>query len=116
LKDVSPLHHNGRLEQERKGVDMPAYLVVRVRVSDPKAYEEYKKLAAASIEKHSGRYLARGGRTATLEGEEESGRVVVVEFPTFEKAEAWYRSPEYRKAIEARKGAATGQFVLVEGA
>lgn len=94
---------------------MSAYLVVRVRVSDAEAYEEYKKLAAASLAKHGGRYLVRGGRTITLEGEEESGRVVLVEFPTFEKAEAWYRSPDYRKAIEARKGAATGQFVLAEG-
>lgn len=94
---------------------MSAYLVVRVRVSDARAYEEYKKLAAASIEKHGGRYLVRGGRTLTLEGEEESSRVVVVEFPTFERAEAWYRSPDYQKAIEARRGTATGQFVLAEG-
>jgi uncharacterized protein (DUF1330 family) len=94
---------------------MSAYLVVRVRVSNPEAYETYKRLAAASLDKHGGRYLVRGGRTVTLEGEEESSRVVVVEFPTFERAEAWYRSPEYAEAIEARTGAAVGQFVLAEG-
>ncbi len=114
---------------------MPAYLIARVRVQDPAAYEEYKRLAAAAIEKFGGRYRSRGGTTVTLEGDEETSRVVVrlrakrfgetapepegrrrvVEFPSVERAEAWYRSPEYQRAIAARRGCATGQFVLIEG-
>jgi uncharacterized protein (DUF1330 family) len=94
---------------------MPAYLIARVRVQDPTAYEEYKRLAAAAIEKFGGRYRARGGTTVTLEGEEETSRVVIVEFPSVERAQAFYGSPEYKKAIAARKGCATGQFVVVEG-
>jgi len=94
---------------------MPAYLIARVRVRDPAAYEEYKRLAAAAIEKFEGRYRARGGAMVTLEGDEESNRVVIVEFPSLERAKAWYRSPEYQKAIAARSGCADGQFVLVEG-
>jgi uncharacterized protein (DUF1330 family) len=94
---------------------MPAYLIARVQVQDPVGYEEYKRLAAAAIAKFDGRYRARGGTTVTLEGEEEKSRVVVVEFPSFERAQAWYRSPEYRKAIAARTGCATGHFVLVDG-
>lgn len=95
---------------------MSAYLIARVSVTNAEAYEGYKKLAAEAIAKHGGRYLARGGRTATLEGEEESRRVVIVEFESLERAKAFYASPEYQKAIEARRGAATGQFVVVEGA
>jgi uncharacterized protein (DUF1330 family) len=99
-----------------KGKDlMPAYLIARVRVQDPAAYEEYKRLAAAAIEKFDGRYRARGGTMVTLEGDEEKSRVVVVEFPSLDRAQAWYRSPEYQKAIAARTGCATGQFVLVDG-
>ena len=94
---------------------MPAYLIARVRVQDPVAYEEYKRLAAAAIEKFGGRYRARGGTTVTLEGEEDASRVVLVEFPSLERARAWYRSPEYQEAIAARRGCATGQFVLVDG-
>lgn len=94
---------------------MPAYLIARVRVQDPVAYEEYKRLAAAAIEKFGGRYRARGGTTVTLEGEEDASRVVLVEFPSLERAQAWYRSPEYQEAVEARRGCATGQFVLVDG-
>ena len=93
---------------------MSAYLIARVRVSDPVAYERYKTLAAAAIEKHGGRYRARGGRTVTLEGEEETARVVIVEFPSLDQAQAFYRSPEYQEAIAARRGCATGQFIVVE--
>jgi uncharacterized protein (DUF1330 family) len=94
---------------------MSAYLIARVQVQDKAAYEEYKRLAAAAIEKFGGRYRARGGTTVTLEGQEETGRVVIVEFPSLERAQAWYRSEEYRKAIAARSGCARGQFVLVDG-
>ena len=94
---------------------MPAYLIVRVQITNLNAYEDYKRLAAPAIEQYGGRYLARGGRTVTLEGPEEQGRIVVVEFPSFEQAQTFYRSPEYQKAIEMRTGAATGQFVVVEG-
>jgi uncharacterized protein (DUF1330 family) len=94
---------------------MAAYLIARVQVTHPAAYERYKTLAAAAIEKHGGHYLARGGRTVTLEGPEESTRVVIVEFPSPAQARRFYDSPEYQEAKAARAGAATGQFVVVEG-
>ncbi len=94
---------------------MAAYLIARVEVTNPDAYEAYKKLAAAAIEKYDGRYLARGGNMETLEGDEESRRVVIVVFPTLEQAKNFYASPEYQEAKAAREGAATGQFVIVDG-
>jgi len=94
---------------------MAAYLIARVEVTNPDAYEAYKKLAAAAIEKYDGRYLARGGNMETLEGDEESRRVVIVVFPTLEQAKNFYTSPEYQEAKAAREGAAQGQFVIVDG-
>lgn len=94
---------------------MAAYLIARVEVTNPDAYESYKKLAAEAIAKHEGRYLARGGPMETLEGDEESRRLVIVVFPTLERAKAFYDSPEYQKAKAAREGAAKGQFVIVDG-
>lgn len=95
---------------------MAAYLIARVHVTNPEAYEGYKKLAALAIAKYDGRYLARGGRTETLEGSEETARVVIVAFTTLEQAKKFYDSPEYQEAKAAREGAATGHFVVVEGA
>lgn len=94
---------------------MAAYLIARVHVTNPDAYENYKTLAAAAIEKYEGRYLARGGLMETLEGDDESRRVVIVVFPTIEQAKTFYNSPEYGEAKAARDGAAIGQFVVVDG-
>lgn len=95
---------------------MPAYIIARVQVTDPEQYKEYTKLTPAAIEACGGRFIVRGGKTVTLEGETETRRLVVIEFPTMEQAQAFYDSPLYRKAREVRAGAAIGQFVAVEGA
>lgn len=91
-----------------------AFLLVQADVSNPQQYQQYAKLSPAIVAKYGGRYLARGGRTATLEGAPAKSRVVVLEFPSFERAEAFYNSPEYVDARKLRVGAAEAQFVLVE--
>jgi uncharacterized protein (DUF1330 family) len=92
-----------------------AYILVQVEVTNPQQYAEYTKLSPAIIEKFGGRFLARGGRIATLEGPPARSRVVVIEFPSFERAQQFYNSPDYEAARKVRAGAASAQFVLVEG-
>jgi len=92
-----------------------AYLLVQVDVTNAEQYGEYAKLSPAIIEKFGGHFLARAGRSVTLEGPEAPHRVVVIEFPSFERAQAFYNSPEYVAARKVRAGAAKAQFVLVEG-
>ncbi len=94
---------------------MPAYLVARIRVTDPEKYRDYMALSPAAIEKHGGRFLARGGKVVTLEGAPEERRVVIVAFPSLEAARTFYDSPEYREARAARAEAADAQFFVVEG-
>lgn len=92
-----------------------AYLVGQIDVTNPTQYAEYAKLTPAIIEKFGGRFLARGGKNVTLEGRSAPARVVVLEFPSFEKAQEFYNSPEYQKAKQVREGAASANFVIVEG-
>lgn len=92
-----------------------AYLVGQVDVTNPTQYAEYAKLTPAIVEKFGGRFLARGGKNVTLEGRPAPARVVVLEFPSFEKAQEFYNSAEYQKARKVRDGAANAQFVIVEG-
>jgi uncharacterized protein (DUF1330 family) len=92
-----------------------AYLLVQVNVTNPQQYAEYTKLSPGIIEKFGGRFLARGGRSTTLEGSPAPGRVVIIEFPSFDRAQAFYHSPEYTAARQVRASAATAQFVVVEG-
>ena len=95
---------------------MPAYVVVDIEVQDPSRYARYKDLAGAAVAKHGGRYLARGGATTVLEGSWQPKRLVVLEFPSVEKAKAWWASTDYAEAKELRQACAKTVMVVVEGA
>lgn len=94
---------------------MSAYVIVDIEVTDPVVYERYKQLAPPGIAAYGGRYLARGGRTVTLEGEWVPQRLVILEFPSVERAQAWIDSPEYGPAKALRHQAARSRMVVVEG-
>jgi uncharacterized protein (DUF1330 family) len=94
---------------------MPAYLIARVQVTDWERYREYTRATPAVIEKYGGRFIVRGGETITLEGPPETARVVIIEFPSLDRAKAFYRSEEYSQVKKLREGAATGQFLSVDG-
>lgn len=97
--------------------DVPkkGYIIAQVDVTNPQQYGEYAKLSPGIIAKFGGRFLARAGRTVTLEGTPARSRVVIVEYPSFERAQAFFSSTEYQQAKKLREGAATAQFILVEG-
>jgi uncharacterized protein (DUF1330 family) len=94
---------------------MPAYLIVETKITDPDRYEHYKAAAPAALAAYGGRYVARGGETAVLEGEWDPVRLVVLEFPDLESAKRFYDSPEYGEARKLREGAAELNMVVVEG-
>lgn len=95
---------------------MPAYIIVKVSVTDMDTYQEYMKLTPAAVEAHGGTFIARGGEVETLEGPKETRRVVLLEFPNLERARAFYHSEQYQDAKKLREGAAEASFVLVDGA
>ena len=94
---------------------MAAYVIVDNDVQDPVGYDEYKKLAPAAITAYGGRYLARGGKTEVLEGNWIPKRLVILEFPSVERAKEWLDSPEYRVAKQMRHNTAKSNMVVVEG-
>jgi uncharacterized protein (DUF1330 family) len=93
---------------------VPGYLILNGDVTDPDAYEEYKAGTPQVIAEHGGRFLARGGTATAVEGEW-LPRVVIVEFPSYDAALAFYRSPEYQRLVEIRKGCSTASVVITEG-
>jgi uncharacterized protein (DUF1330 family) len=93
---------------------LPGYLILHGEVTDPDGYEEYKAKAQGVIAAHGGRYLHRGGASTRLEGEW-LPRFVVVEFPSYEAALAFYHSPEYQEVAEIRKRCSTSAVAIVEG-
>lgn len=94
---------------------MPAYVIARIEVTNWDKYKEYVKETPGVIAKFGGRFIARGGEKVTLEGPEETRRVVLIEFPSMEKAKAFYSSPEYVMVRKLREGAAEAQLIAIEG-
>lgn len=92
-----------------------AYIIANVRVTDPVAYEEYKKLSTLAMQAHGAEPCVRGGAVTVLEGDWQPDRVVVLKFPSVEQAKRFYDSAEYRRARDARTNAAVMRMVLVEG-
>ena len=94
---------------------MAAYVIVNITIRDPMRYEEYKRLATPTVEAYGGRYDARGGSVDVREGGWTPSRLVVLEFPTVERARAWWDSPEYAPAKAVRQSCADTQLVITEG-
>jgi uncharacterized protein (DUF1330 family) len=95
---------------------MTAYVINDMEVTDAALLEEYKKLSPATVAQYGGRFLARGGKTETLEGNWFPRRLVILEFPTYEQARAWADSAEYAPAKRLRQKASRSNIVVVEGA
>lgn len=94
---------------------MAAYVIANVEVIDAATYERYRKDVPATIEKYGGRFLVRGGAVQALEGPFVPKRIVVLEFPSVERAKAWWDSPEYRPLRALRQSASRGDLLVVEG-
>ena len=94
---------------------MAAYVVVEVEVLDAERYEVYKRLAPPAIAAYGGRYLVRGGAVETLEGGWSPGRLVILEFPSVERAKEWWGSGEYERAKALRQQSARTEMIVAEG-
>ena len=94
---------------------MNAYVIVEVTIHNQEQYEEYKKLTPASITAYGGKFVVRGAKTESLEGDWNPERIVVLEFPSIERAKEWYHSQEYAPAKKIRHTNATSKMILVEG-
>ena len=95
---------------------MKGYVVcVYKTITNEDKLKEYAVKARAAVEKYKGRFLIRGGKTTTNEGEA-SPRTVVIEFPSYEEANLFYNSKEYQEAHDILKGHAVRHHQTVEGA
>ena len=98
----------------KKSNDKKGYWVAKANVNSPEKQQNYGKLAEAVLEKFKGKFLIRGGRQVTKEGEEYM-RNVVVEFPSYKDAIDAYESKEYQDALKVLDGGAERLYAVVEG-
>ncbi len=94
---------------------MTAYVIVDIEVHDPVGYEEYKKLSPAAVALYGGKYIARGGKTETLEGDWSPSRLVILQFESSEQAKTWLNSPEYSEVKKMRHATTRSNMIVTEG-
>ena len=94
---------------------MTAYIILDIEVTDPEGYKEYIKLGPPTVALYGGKYIARGGKSENLEGDWQPRRIVMLEFPSVERAKAWINSPEYAPGRELRHKYAVSKAIVVEG-
>lgn len=94
---------------------MAGYVIVEIEVTDPVGYEEYKKLAGATVAQYGGKYIVRGGAAETLEGDWQPKRIVILQFENVQRAKEWLNCPEYVEPREMRHRTAKTKMIVVEG-
>ena len=90
------------------------WLAVYDKIENMETLKKYAVKATLAISKYSGKFLVRGGKNITLEGNQ-SPRTVIVEFPTFSDAEKCYNSDEYQEALNILKGFVKRNLQIIEG-
>jgi uncharacterized protein (DUF1330 family) len=94
---------------------MAAYMLAFVRIKDVEAFQrEYIQKAHALVEKHGGKSVAATEKYETIEGSLPEGRVVILEFPSMEKAKAFYDDPEYQPLKKIRKTFCDSDSIIFE--
>ncbi|MGA9269458.1 MAG: DUF1330 domain-containing protein [Lutimonas sp.] len=94
---------------------MPAYVFVEIEIYNQELYEEYKRMTPGTIDDFDGKFVVRGGRTEHLEGEWKPERIVLLEFPSVERAREWWESEAYTRARLVRQRAAETKMIILEG-
>ena len=94
---------------------MKAYLIAVETVKDEDMFAEYRRQVVSTLQPFEGQFIARGGKLTVLEGQWQHERTVIIEFPTREAAEAWYKSADYQKIVDLRLRSTTGSLVILDG-
>jgi uncharacterized protein (DUF1330 family) len=95
---------------------MKGYVIcVYKSISSEEKLKEYAVKARVAVEKYKGKFLIRGGKSTANEGDK-SPRTVVIEFMSYDVANLFYNSREYREAHDILKGHAARHHQTIEGA
>jgi uncharacterized protein (DUF1330 family) len=93
---------------------MRSIIVNELTVTDPVRYKVYQDQVPATLALFGGQYVSRGTPEPII-GDVPSSRIVVLEFPSREKALAWFHSPEFQRILAIRNEASTSRVYFLEG-
>lgn len=94
---------------------MSGYIIIELTIFDKEEIKKYKELAPETIKDFEGEIIVRGGEKILLEGDWDPQRLVILKFPSVEKAKAWYNSEQYKEVSFYRNKAARTNMIIIEG-
>ena len=94
---------------------MNAYHILDLAIRDYDQFRQYIEKIPGFIAKHSGRYVVQGVEAEVMEGNWKPERVVVIEFPSKEKAKGFLNDPDAQELFKLRRDTTVSKLVLVEG-
>ena len=94
--------------------DVPVYMLVNLKVTDPESYGKYERGFFGLLKQYGGQFITYDDNPASLEGDApREGRMIIFQFPSEEKARAWYADPEYQALAEFRRAGTTLDFLAM---
>jgi uncharacterized protein (DUF1330 family) len=94
----------------------PAYVITEITIKDQDGYtKEFLPPVTKAIQDAGGKFIARGGKTITFQGAAPTPRVVVIQFESLEKTQAWNDSAAQVTAQKIGDKFATFRSFAVEG-
>jgi uncharacterized protein (DUF1330 family) len=116
---AAPIWNPARAEdaaqpQARRPATAAAYYISEFELTDPEGIRPYSAAVESTFRPYGGKYVVRGGRTVSLEAEPLK-RIIMIEFPSLQQAQAWYDSPEYGAIRPIRHRTAKSRAFLMEG-
>jgi uncharacterized protein (DUF1330 family) len=94
---------------------MVAYVIfTKERTRNQRELDLYRDMAPAALAGHPITFRVAHGRKEVVEGPDFED-IMMLEFPTFEEAKAWYNSSAYQAASEHRFKGADYRAIIVEG-
>lgn len=92
----------------------PVFVISEVdAITDPIAIKEYGAKASETLAPFNGRFVVRGGKTESLDGDAPPKGIVVISFDSSRQAHAWYDSPAYAAIKPIRLAASKGRMFIV---
>ena len=94
---------------------MTGYAITQIEVTNPEDYKEYLAKVTDIVTKFGGEYLVRAGEYQIYDGETNFPRIIILKFPSYERALEWYNSEEYKPIKQIRLDNAEGTNIIIKG-
>lgn len=94
---------------------MKVYVIGNLKITDLDQFMIYSKRVREVVRDYGARFLVRGGHSYSIEGDWETHRLIVIEFPDRPTYEAMFTSEAYQSIIPYRRAGTEGTLVVVDG-